>query len=180
MTDENHSNAKAPIDDLELARLVRDLEPEMQPDRDLWVGVQRRILDYPQKPVRDQQFWMPYAVAASLLVAVSALVLNLVQMQQPAAFNQGQLTGVSEIRQEYLQVRNPMVERFNQVNSGLDEETRTDLYENLEILDRAWRELEYQVQVNPENVRLREMLIRIHEQELELLKKDFVHAGTSL
>jgi len=171
---------KEPISDFELARLVRDLEPEMQPDRDLWAGVQRRILDHPQKPLRDQQFWMPYAVAASLLVAVSALVLNIVQMQQPEVVTQGQLTGVAEIQQEYLQVRNPMVERFNQVNSALDEETRTDLHENLEILDRARRDLEYQVQANPENVRLREMLIRIHEQELELLKKDFVRSGTSL
>lgn len=180
MTDENHTKGTESISDLELARMVRDLDPEMQPDRDLWVGVQRRILDHPQKPVRDQQFWMPYAVAASLLVAVSALVLNIVQMQQPASIPQGQLTGVAEIQQEYLQVRNPMVERFNQVNSALDEETRTDLYENLEILDRARRDLEYQVQANPENVRLREILIRIHEQELELLKKDFVHSGTSL
>ncbi len=137
-------------------------------------------MDFPQKPERDQQFWMPYAVAASLLVAVSALVLNVVQMQQPGPVSQAQLTGLEEIQQEYLQVRNPMVERFTQVNNALDEKTKTDLYENLEILNRARRDLEYQVQANPENVRLREMLIRIHEQELELLRKDFVHSGTSL
>ncbi len=174
------TNEKDTISDLELARMVRDLEPEMQPDRDLWVGVERRIQDHPQKSVRDQQFWMPYAVAASLVFAVSALVLNIVQLQRPGPTGEAQLTGLGEIQQEYLQVRNPMVERFTQVNSALDEETRNDLYENLEILDRARRDLEYQVQANPENTRLREMLIRIHEQELELLKQDFVHSGTSL
>ncbi|MBO6556313.1 MAG: hypothetical protein JJ957_07405 [Pseudomonadales bacterium] len=174
------TNEKNTISDLELAGMVRDLESEMQPHRDLWVGVERRIQEHPQKPWRDQQFWMPYAVAASLVLAVSALVINIVELQQPRPVAQGQLAGLGEIQQEYLQVRNPMVERFTQVNSALDEETRNDLYESLSILDRARRDLEYQVQANPENTRLRSMLIRIHEQELELLKRDFVHSGTSL
>ena len=69
------------ISDIELARLVRDLDREKPPQRDLWEGIQRGILDHPQaRRDRDSNYWMPYAVAASMLIAVSALMLNLVQM----------------------------------------------------------------------------------------------------
>ena len=52
MSTEN--NNRDLISDLELARLVRDLDREKQPQRDLWVGIQRGILDHPQA-TRDRQ-----------------------------------------------------------------------------------------------------------------------------
>ena len=42
---------------------------------------------------------------------------------------------------------------------------------------QARHELEAQVRRNPENRRLVEMLMRIHEQELELLRQDFSRPG---
>ena len=165
--------------DLELARLVKDLQPEIYPDRDLWLGVQRKIFDIPQKSSRHQQFWMPYAVAASLLIAVSALLLNLVQLQQAGTVN-GQFADISQLHDEYGRVRDPMVDEFSRVNHSLDSQTKTDLYRNLKIMADARMTLEAEVRSNPENPRLRELLIKLHEQELALLRQDFTQPSRSL
>jgi hypothetical protein len=47
-------------------------------------------------------------------------------------------------------------------------------------MEQARREIEDQVRMNPENRRLVEMLMRIHEQELELLKQDYTQPSQSM
>jgi hypothetical protein len=174
-------NGKQGISELELARQVRELNAEMQPERDLWAGIQRQILDHPQKTRGGgQQHWMPYAVAASLLVAVSALLLNVVQVQQGNVRYAGEPVLMDQIGQEYLQVRNPMVEEFARVNQGLDMRTRNELHRNLEIMSQARLDLERQIRSNPDDQRLIEMLMRVHEQELELLRQNFTDRSSSM
>lgn len=163
------SNNITSSEDLELARQVRALDREIQPTRDLWQGIERRIIDYPQKSDRQHE-WMPYGVAASMLLAACALVLNLLPGQNtPITASQG----IDLMEAEYVQVRNPMVQRFNEVNKDLDQQTLNDLYRNLKILEEARLEIEAQVREQPDNQRLVELLMKIHQQELELLKQDF-------
>ena len=176
MTDQNQSdrnNSASDSSDLELARAIRNLDREMRPERDLWVGIERSIIDFPQKQKREWD-WMPIGVAASLLIAVSAMLLNVLPTAQ---FSQRELVSVDQsfdrMNAEYRQVRNPLVEQFTEVNKDLDDQTLTDLYRNLEILAEARNEIEAQVREQPENHRLVELLMKIHEQELELLKQDF-------
>ena len=171
-------NNRQEITDFELAQLLRDLPRERQPARDLWQGIERKMLDHPQPKKRDSgQTWMPYAVAASMLVAVSALVLNITQNQtdymQPVA-------GIEQMQREYVQVRNPMIEEFDRINQALDEPTRTELYRNFDILAQARRDLEQRVSENPDDRRLVEMLMKVHEQELELLKRDYTKSSRSM
>ena len=73
-----------------------------------------------------------------------------------------------------------MVEEFTRVNQGLDTRTRNELHRNLEIMAQARLDLERQVRENPDNQHLIEMLMRVHEQELELLKQDFTKRSTSM
>ena len=187
MTDKHPDNLPdSAISEMELARLVRDLPDEMTPDRDLWVGIQRQILDHPQKVKQPgQSGWMPYAVAASLLIAVSALMLNVAQLQpgSPAGLGLDEVAGqmpLNQIRGEYAQVRNPMVDEFARVNQSLDQKTLQELYRNFQIMEQARLELEQQVRENPENLRLLEMLQKVHEQELELLRQDFSNPSKSM
>lgn len=174
-------NAKRqPISEFELARQIRELDLEMQPSRDLWMGIERQIVDHPQKLKKPGSLtWMPYAVAASLVIAVSSLMFNLTLLQNQ---NQGlqQTTALGQVQQEYIQVRNPMYEEFTKTNAFLDERTKNDLYQNLEILEQARTELERQVQENPDDQALMQMLIRVHQQELELLRQDFSRASRSM
>lgn len=157
-------------DDLALARAVRDLDREVMPDRDLWQGIERQIVEAPQKQRRDWD-WMPYGIAASLVVATASLMLNLMPAGEPQMLTVEQ--SVDRMESEYLQVRNPLVEQFNQVNRDVDEQTMTDVHRNLEILRKARMEIEAAVREEPDNARLVELLMSIHEQELELLQRDY-------
>ncbi|MCH7742315.1 MAG: hypothetical protein IIB71_06585 [Proteobacteria bacterium] len=175
MTDNNNSVTDS--QDLVLAREIRNLDAEMSPERNLWAGIERQIQDYPQKRKKAYLNWVPYGVAASLVIAVSALVLNLAQMNLVEPRFVSSDHSIDLMQAEYIQVRNPLVQKFSEVNRELDDQTLEDLYRNLEIMAQARQELEVQVRRNPENRRLVEMLMRIHEQELELLRQDFSRPG---
>jgi hypothetical protein len=180
MTD-NHHNETSDLTDLDLARAVKDLDPEIKPERDLWVGIERQIQDYPQNPRKSwSNDWMPYGVAASLIVAFSALILNMVQLNSEESGLVSAEQTFNQMQVDYVQLRNPLVQKFGEVNKNLDEKTLDDLYRNLDILENARKEIETQVRENPENRKLVEMLMRIHEQELDLLRKDFSHSGNFL
>lgn len=169
---------KQEITDLELARLVRELPREREPARDLWMGIERNILDHMQpQQVEKDGYWMPWAVAASLVIAVAALMLNLARTEQVYL---GEVAGVERLEHDYVEVRNPMMEEFFTVNAALDDRTKDDLYRNLDILAQARKDLQVQARDNPDNRRLVEMLMNIHEQELELLKQDYTRPSRSM
>lgn len=173
MTD---NNSVTDAQDLVLAREIRNLDTEMSPERNLWVGIERQIQDYPQKQKKTSHSWVPYGVAASLVIAL-ALVLNVAQLNNGLPQYATMDRPIEAIQAEYLQVRNPLVQKFSEANRELDDQTLDDLYRNLKIMEQARLDIEAQVRENPENRRLVEMLMRIHEQELDLLKKDFSRPG---
>jgi hypothetical protein len=182
MTDykENGSNSSE-VTDLSLARQIKNLDREMRPERDLWLGIERQIQDFPQKrKLTLPSDWMPYGIAASLLIAFSALMLNIAQLDKPESGFVSTDQSFDRMQSEYVQVRNPMVQKFWEVNKDLDEKVLNDLYRNLDILEQARRDIEAQVRENPENRRLVEMLMSIHEQELDLLKRDYSQSCRSM
>ncbi|MFT4714145.1 MAG: hypothetical protein ACI8W1_002646, partial [Candidatus Azotimanducaceae bacterium] len=86
-------------------------------------------------------------------------------------------TSFNQMSNEHIKVFNPLVTRFGQVNENLAPETLDDIYRSLEIMEVARRDIEAQVRKNPDDHRLVEMLMSIHEQELELLRQDFSASG---
>ncbi|MBD3649628.1 MAG: hypothetical protein HUJ31_19720 [Pseudomonadales bacterium] len=177
MSDNNREYNEEPVD-LKLEREIRHLDREIQPARNLWPGIERRIADHPQRRWWRQEFLMGWGVAASLLVAVTSLIVSL-QIESPAEPVPME-TSLESMQAEYLRVRNPMTEQFNQANEDLDPDTLEDLYRNIRIMEEARREIEAQIKRNPENRRLVEMLMRINEQELEVLSEDYSRAGRSM
>jgi|TARA_Y100000310_G_C20581386_1_gene763164 hypothetical protein len=180
MTDKDDSGGN-PLD-FGLAKAVRELDKEMVPERDLWPGIERRIADLPYRQGQGWRSWsMPVAVAASFLVAVSTLVMTLYRFEQldsPGALSFEQ--SMSQMQTEYLNVRNPLVREFEEANKDLDPETIELIYRNIEIIDQARRELEAELKKNPENQRLMKMLMRLHQQELELLKSKYMENARSI
>jgi len=178
--DQGHSKGDQPID-LLLARQIRDLDQEIQPSRDLWPGIERNIIEYPQRKKTEwRNDWMPYGVAASLLLAVSALVINLTGVNQSADRFVAAEHTISAVQNGYIKVRNPLVEQFTEVNKNLEPATLEELHRNIEIMEQARLDIEAQVRQNPEDQRLVEMLMRIHSQEIELLKQDYSKPSTSM
>jgi len=104
-------------------------------------------------------------------------MLNLARTEQVYL---GEVAGVERLEHDYVEVRNPMMEEFFTVNAALDDRTKDDLYRNLDILAQARKDLQVQVRDNPDNRRLVEMLMNIHEQELELLKQDYTRPSRSM
>ena len=177
---ENGGNSSE-VTDMSLAGQIKSLDREMRPERDLWLGIERQIQDYPQKrKLALPSDWMPYGIAASLLIAFSALMLNIVQLDKAEPRFVSTDQSFDRMQSEYIQVRNPMVQKFWEVNKDLDEKVLNDLYRNLDILEQARRDIEAQVRENPENRRLLEMLMSIHAQELDLLKQDYSRPGRSM
>lgn len=167
--------------ELKLARQIRDIDSEIQPERDLWAAIERNIADYPQrKQFNMQRDWMPYGVAASLVIAVAALVVTVVGIEPKSSTLLAADYAIDSIDSGYLNVRNPMVDQFRETNKNLDQATLDDLYRNIEIMEKARKDIETQVRANPENTKLVEMLMRVHERELELLKQDYSQPGRSL
>ena len=181
----SHDNKPGQDDDLldiNLARAVRNLDREMQPHRDLWPGIERHIASYPQRD-RDSFIYrmMPYGMAASLLIAVTALVLSLYQVKPLETTRYVSLEeSVRQVQSDFLAVRNPTFQQFQQTNKELDPDTIKLLYRNVEIIEKARKEIELALLANPENEQLLGMLVRLHEQELGLLNQSYVNQSTSL
>lgn len=158
--------------DLELARQVQALSREMPPERDLWPGIERSIARYPQ---REGWNWSQLAVAASFVLAFSAFLLTVAD-RVDVTLRPAQLTmdeSVRQMQENYLQVRSPLEATFVETNQELGEGTLDELHRNLAIIRRANLELEHLVRENPENRRYVELLIRVQEQELEMLNRDY-------
>jgi hypothetical protein len=73
-----------------------------------------------------------------------------------------------------------MLVTFAETNKQLDPETLNSLFLNLEILAQARRDIEVQLRINPQDGRLLEQLMQIHEQELDLLKQDYLAQSRSM
>jgi hypothetical protein len=177
----NGMNESEPLD-ISLARAVRDLDREIQPTRDLWPGIERKIASYPQRH-RDDWLYklMPYGMAASLLVAGTALVLSLTQVGSREELKYATLeSSIGAMQNEFVTVRNPSIQQFEKANQGLDPETFLLLRKNIEIIEKARKEIELALLANPENQRLIDMLMRVHQQELYLLNQSYVEPDSSI
>lgn len=178
--DMNGNNVNDPAD-LKLARAVREFEREVQPERDLWLGIERAIVAHPQKARSDWlQRFMPVGVAASLVIATAALVLAVVHPGQSAVPMNAFRQPVPGMQDGYMNVGSPAVQRFTRTNRDLDPATLDDLYRNFEIMENARRDIERQLKANPNDQRLLEMRSRIREQELTLLRQNYTKPGLSM
>lgn len=179
MKDKENQNNE-PVD-LILAREIRGLDREIMPGRDLWPGIERNIAQFSQRKKTEWlSDWMPYGVAASLVIAVTSLLINLAGTQQlTLGFTPAELV-LMKVEAEYVKVRNPLVDKFTEVNKQLAPETLDELYRNIEIMEKARRDIEAHIRENPDDQRLVEMLMRVHEREIELLVQDYSKAGRSM
>jgi hypothetical protein len=87
---------------------------------------------------------------------------------------------VRQVQSDFLAVRNPTFRQFEQTNKELDPETVKLLYRNIEIIEKARKEIEFALMATPENEQLLGMLLRLHEQELDLLNQSYVNQTSSL
>lgn len=187
MTDKT-TGSLSPEWEMQLAREVRALDRDIQPSRNLWPSIERRMEDFPQRKNPEYSAsWLRFGMAASVLMAFSALVLTVADLgfdgtrgNTASLFEQPNPTPLETMQVEYLKTREPLVEQFTETNRSLAPDTLEELYRNIEIMAQARKDIEAQVRLDPTNRRLVEQLMRIHEQELALLKQDFSQPTRSM
>lgn len=177
----NHNDTDGDPLDFKLAKAIRELDREIDPERDLWPGIERRITNLPQSRRSEwMQRWMPVGVAASFVLALSALAVSIYRTSFEAPRQLTFEQSMTQMDAEYRRVRAPLVRQFEQEKRNLDPELAELVSRNLQIIDRAKAELEQALERDPDNPRLLEMLMRVNQQELDLLSRDLVAPGRSI
>jgi len=158
--------------EFKIAREIGKLDKEIQPNRDLWPTIERRIAEYRQRRTWKTEKWMPWGIAAGLLIAATSLLISLSHNgagTETIMMN----AALDRMQSEYVSVRDPMFEEFNRMNQSLDPRVLEELYRNIEIMNNARNEIEAQIREHPQSRYLIDMLMRVNEQELDLLQQDY-------
>lgn len=176
---------KESLDEL-LASVPRDVEPE----RDLWQGIQAEIAKTPivtdAAPVVHFASSRWFQIAAGLLLVLATSVTTFVitrqsmEQQQVAvqipeavpvpALNAMPVSfGPEMLGAEYLQARSDLNRRFEARLKTLPPATRVKLEGNLADLRRAANEISQTLADNPSDPLLQDLLMSTYQRELQLL-----------
>jgi len=167
------------VSDKTLASHVDNLPKEMQPQRDLWSGIERAIQDKSQQGamVNKKNNVVPMAWAASLIAAVlvawvsfaptpqlsTPLTASNDEIMQPTA---GQL--VSSMQKSFQQQKQAMLVSYGQPDmTNLPSKMQTQLIE----LAQARKTIEKALLNDENNVDLLNLLRFTQQQELNLLQQ---------
>ena len=118
---------------------------------------------------------MPVALAASLVLAATSLLFNFLPGlgQVGGARDQTLPWALEQMQLDYQLVHGPISSQFTRMNRLLPDETLNDLHWNFQLLEEAREGLESAIRKDPDNRRLLAMLMKLQEQELDLMKEVF-------
>ena len=147
---------------------LQALPAEIPPARDLWPGIARR-LDRP-----GHHGWMPMAVAASVLISVTATWFTwhvFEQQRHDAAALLAAQQLLQQIQQPYLPVRAEYEAQWPALRAQLDPETARVVEHNLKIIHKANAELARALERQPDSPVLRQLLRQTMNQEVEVYRR---------
>jgi hypothetical protein len=179
------SQPKRSLDEL-LASVPRDVQPE----RDLWQGIQAEIAKTPivtdAAPVVHFGSSRWFQIAAGLLLvlatSVTTFVITRQSMEKDAAVQVANTPlptpalnampvsfGPEMLGAEYLQARSELNQRFQERLKTLPPATRVKLEGNLADLRKAANEISQTLAENPSDPLLQDLLMSTYQRELQLL-----------
>ena len=167
---------------------ARALPRGIEPARDLWPAIERRI---GSGTVREGRFgWWPREVlgghgllaAAAVLVAVLGAVVGLLVLREtrrgpaaPGVTEPGTVTlaaapaGAQDPAAEFARARTELRAALEVRRADLSPATREVIDRNLAVIERAAAEIEAAMADDPGNQTLRGLLLAVYRQEIELL-----------
>ena len=155
-----------PADPL-LAR-ARQLERDIQPERDLWPEIEAR-LDKPASSPFGPFGWLRLA---AILVGVSSwLTLTLNQTDTPAANLATTHNGLPAnlMNAEFAQTRTDLLLALETQLATLSAEDRKVLADNLADIDKALKEINMAMEGNPNSDLLLQLLLSTYTDQLRLM-----------
>jgi hypothetical protein len=178
-----------------LSQMLASLPKDVQPERDLWQGIQAEITKTPivtdSAPVVhfSSTRWFQIAAGVLLVLATSftTFVITRQSMEKDAvqmAQTQHQVTvptataplnampvsfGPETLGADYLKARSDLDKRFEERIKTLAPSTRAKLERNLAELRHAANEISATLAENPSDPLLQDLLMSTYQRELQLL-----------
>jgi anti-sigma factor RsiW len=157
------------------------LDRAVEPERDLWPSIRSRIVaqNGADRTVRYRN-WAWLATAAAAVLAV-ALLVSLARRPEPASFvaesgsssassSEIALAAFERAEVDFERSRAQLLARVEERIDELDPETVRLVRDNLEVMDRAAREIREALDSDPSNTGLRKLLMTSYRKRLDLLR----------
>lgn len=181
------SNKITQLDDERLAKELAELEWEVEPERDLWPDIHAHIRFDKRAKAKKQRNWAPFAVAASVTLAVASLFFSsmTVMQTQVIAKNQESLMLYQQAQLELIEGQHQMVRaQFLQILSHQKDSLNPDFVEQIEQVmsevDDASEQIKEAMRSQPNNPDYSSMLVNTYQHELKLLNKVKSQRGLSI
>lgn len=171
MTDNSPSDNVTSLEMQRILSKASELDAVHQPERDLWPDIESKL----SPKAKAKYNWMPYALAASVLLAFISVSFNGYLLTQTKPVLTASNTNISDIERPYILARTALLEEIVTNENQLSPEMREVLDVNLEIIDKALYEIRQELEVNPNDAYLIDALITTREKELELFRQLTVH-----
>lgn len=177
-----------------LSQMLASLPKDVQPERDLWQGIQAEIGKTPivtdSAPVVhfSSARWFQIAAGVLLVLATSFTTfvitrnsmeknaaVQVAQQQQPVPTATAPLNampvsfGAEALGADYLKARSELDKRFEERIKTLAPSTRAKLERNLADLRHAANEISATLAENPSDPLLQDLLMSTYQRELQLL-----------
>jgi len=150
------------------------LPREIQPPRNLWPEISARLVARPPRTLAWKR-WVPLAVAATALVAVTALLTVRLARHDTVVEAGPAPSEVHPARfdadREYARATADLERLFAERRDQLAPATVAVLERNLALIDAAIAESRAALAADPANADLRALLWGAHRQKLELLER---------
>ena len=153
------------IDDKKLQQMLDDLPVGIEPETDLWPGVQRQLQSQPGR----RSPWMGTALAASVLVSVLSVAFS----SQLYSDRQALETQIAAINAKPSQSLLQPVSLGGADYSGQCSESGDQrvLRENIAIIQAALNQIQTGLQQQPGNPQLNGKLLDLSKQQAELVNR---------
>lgn len=146
----------------ELEQLPKAVEPE----RDLWHGIEQRIAHKPRH-ARSRVFEL--AVAAGVAAVVSSAIFLGFGDQGTAPQTAVPVFAYEQLDAAYQPLRKASLARYSAQAESLDPAVRDIVAKNLTIIDQALAEIRTALKERPNDPALNQLLQRTYEQEMAIL-----------
>ena len=175
-----------PSNEHDLSQQIAELDWDSQPRRDLWPDISSKIRFANNKTKHRntrKSYWIPTAIAASLVLAIGSVMFssmlyqqnqdqqNLADQKYQSAMALYQQAQLQLIEQQHQMVRFQFAGLLQNQRENLDPDFLAEAENLIENIDFAAAEIKNAISTQPNNPNYTSMLVRTYQQELKLLNK---------
>jgi len=164
--------------DDKLMAAAAQLSTEIAPERDLWPEIEARI----EVPARRSS-WTPYLAQAAAIVLLIGASSSITYMMTRSAPNVSPGTtppglvldivsfGGYELGQGFQDARSNLAAQLDIELDRLSPDARAGVEENLAVIRSAIAEINTELEREPDNILLQELLLNTYRNELTVMRK---------